>query len=180
RSPAFVIRSNRAGSGGFLQQVSQAVWSVNPSLPLASVRTMQEIYDKSLARTSFALVMLSIAGGMALLLGVAGTYGVISYAVSQRRREIGIRVALAARPAQVTGLFIARGLGLASVGAVLGLGVAVVLSRLMASLLFGVTAIDPMTYAGVSAGLLAATLLACSVPALRAAGLNPVDALRGE
>jgi putative ABC transport system permease protein len=180
RVPAFVVRSPRAGSRGFVQEVSAAVWSVNPNLPLAAVRTQQDIYRKSLGRTSFALVMLSIAGGMALLLGVAGTYGVIAYAVSQRRREIGVRVALGARPAQVTRLFLGHGLRLASIGAALGLAAAVALARFMASLLFGVTAIDPMTYAGVCLGLIAATLLACAVPAVRAAGLSPVEALRGE
>jgi len=156
------------------------VWSVNPNLPLANARTLQEIYDKSLARTSFTLVMLSIAGAMALLLGVAGLYGVIAYAVSQRRREIGIRVALGARPGEVTRLFLTHGLRLASIGTAIGLTFTVVLVRLMSSLLFGVSAIDPLTYATVAVGLTAAALLACYVPAARAAAMNPVEALRGE
>ncbi|MGH9411431.1 MAG: FtsX-like permease family protein, partial [Vicinamibacterales bacterium] len=180
RSPAFVIRSRRAGSSSLLRDVGQAVWSMNPNLPLANVRTLQEIYQKSLARTSFALIMLSIAGAMALLLGVAGIYGVISYAVSQRRREIGIRVALGARPQQVTRLFLGQGLRLAVVGAVLGLAGAVALMRLMGSLLFGVSAVDPITYAGVAIGLVAIALLACYVPAVRATAVSPVEALRAE
>jgi ABC-type antimicrobial peptide transport system permease subunit len=175
-----VVRSSRAGSSAFVKEVSQAVWAVNPNLPLASVRTQQEIYDKSLARTSFALVMLSIAGGMALLLGVAGIYGVISFAVAQRRREIGIRVALGARPGQVTQMFLRQGLVLAAAGTVIGLAGAIAVMRLMASLLFGVSAVDPATYLGVSVALITAALVACYVPAARAAGLNPVEALRGE
>jgi predicted permease len=180
RAPAFVIRSGRAQTAGFITDVSRAVWSVNPNLPLASVRTLQEIYDKSLARTSFALVMLSIAGGMALLLGVAGLYGVIAYAVSLRRREIGIRVALGAQPGEVARLFINLGLRLASIGAAIGVTVTVLAVRLMSSLLFGVSGIDPVTYAGVAIGLIGAALLACYVPAARAAALNPVDALRAD
>ena len=180
RTPAFVIRSRRTGSSGFVGEISRAVWSVNPNLPLASVRTQQEIYDKSLARTSFARVMLSIAAAMALLLGVAGIYGVISYAVSQRVREIGIRVALGARREEVTRLFVGQGLRLAAVGIVLGLGAAVVLTRLMTSLLFDVSTVDPLTYGGVSLGLLLAAVLASYVPALRAASVNPIEALRAE
>jgi len=180
RTPAFMIRGSRTGTRGFIADVSRAVWSVNPNLPLASVRTLREIYDKSLARTSFTLVMLSIAGMMALLLGVAGIYGVISYAVSQRVREIGIRVALGARRQDVTRLFVGQGLRLAIVGIALGLAAAAAAMRLMASLLFGVSALDPLTYGGVSLGLVAAAVLATYVPALRAATVNPVEALRAE
>jgi predicted permease len=180
RAPAFIIRSERAGSSAFVKEVSRAVWSVNADLPLASVRTLQEVYDKSLARTSFALVMLSIAGGMALILGVAGIYGVISFAVAQRRREIGIRVALGARPAQVTQMFLRQGLWLAAAGTLIGLAGAVLVMRLMTSMLFGVSAIDPLTYGGVALGLVGAALLACYVPAARAAGLSPLEALRTE
>jgi predicted permease len=180
RVPAFVIRSRRTGSNGFVGEVGRAVWSINPDLALASVRTQQEIYSRSLARTSFTLVMLSIAGAMALLLGVAGIYGVISYTVSQRVREIGIRVALGARREEVTRLFVVQGLGLAVVGISLGLGAAAGLTRLMASLLFGVDAVDPLTYVSVSLGLVVSALLASYVPALRATSINPVEALRAE
>src|SRR5712692_129097 len=136
RTLAFVIRSPRTGSRAFVSEISQAVWSVNPNLPLANVRTLQEIYDASLARTSFTLVMLAIAGAMALLLGVAGIYGVISYAVSQRTREIGIRMALGARYHEVTGMFVRHGLALAAIGVACGLAAAAALMRLMSSVLF--------------------------------------------
>ena len=121
RSVAFVVRSPRTGSAGFVTEISRAVWSVNPNLPLAGVRTLQEIYNRSLARTSFTLVMLALAGGMALLLGIAGIYGVMSYSVSQRTREIGIRVALGARGERIVGMVLRRGLVLVLIGTALGL-----------------------------------------------------------
>ena len=180
RGVSYAIRSTRTGSNGFVNEISQAVWSVNPNLPLANIRTMSEIFSKSLARTSFALVMLAIAGAMALLLGLAGIYGVISYSVSQRTREIGIRMALGARNQQVTGMFVRNGAALAGIGIAFGLGVAFLLMRLMSSLLFDVKPVDPLTYIGVSLGLAGAAALASYVPALRATTIDPVDALRAE
>ena len=180
RSLTYFVRSSRTGSSGFLAEIGRAVWSVNPNLPLASVRTQQELLDRSMARTSFALVMLAIAGGMALLLGVAGVYGVISYAVSQRTREIGIRIALGARSGEVTRMFVAQGLRLASIGVACGLVAAVALTRLITSMLFDVKAIDPITYGAVAFGLAGAAALASTVPALHASSVDPVDALRAE
>jgi putative ABC transport system permease protein len=180
RSVAYMVRSSRTGSSGFLREVGQAVWSVNPNLPLANTRTLQEIYDKSLAQTSFTLVMLAIAGGMALPLGVAGIYGVISYSVSQRTREIGIRMALGARPQEVTGMFVGYGFRLAAIGIACGLAAAAVTTRLLSSLLFEVSPSDPFTYGAVSVGLVMAAALASYVPALRATLVNPVEALRAE
>ena len=180
RTLSYMIRSGRTGSSGFLNEISRAVWLVNPNVPLANVRTLREVYDASLARTSFTLVMLAIAGGMALVLGIAGIYGVIAYSVSQRTREIGIRMALGARSAEVTRLFVWHGLRLAAVGVACGLVAAVVLMRLMASLLFGVRANDPPTYLAVSLGLAAAAMLASYLPALRATQVDPVETLRAE
>ncbi len=180
REVTFVIRSRRAGTESFLTQVRQAVWSVNASLPLASVRTMQDIYDDSLAATSFTLVMLGIAGVMATLLGLIGIYGVISYTVSQRTREIGIRVALGAEPGPLRWLFIRHGLALAACGTAIGLAAAAGLTRLMKSVIFGISPVDPVTYAAVSVILIAATVLASYLPARRAAAVDPVETLRAE
>jgi predicted permease len=180
RSVSYVVRSQRAGSQSLLADVQQGVWSLNASLPLANVRTLEEIYDKSLARTSFTLVMLAIAGAMALLIGLVGIYGVISYSVSQRRREIGIRVALGAQQRELTRLFIAHGCVLALIGVACGLAGAVALTRVLGSLLFGVKPVDPLTYTVVSIGLIAAAMVASYIPALRAMGVDPVEALRAE
>lgn len=180
RSVTFVIRSDRAGTEGFLSQVRQAVWSVNASLPLASVRTMQEIYDESLATASFTLVMLGIAGAMAMMLALIGIYGVISYTVSQRTREIGIRVALGAEPKAMRRLFLRDGLALAGTGAAIGLAASAALMQLMKSILFGISPVDPLTYTAVPLVLVAAAALASYLPARRAAAVDPVQALRAE
>ena len=163
-----------------MNEVSRAIWAVNPNLPLAGIRTLEEISRRSMARTSFTLVMLALAGGMALLLGLAGIYGVMSYSVSQKTREIGIRVALGARNEEVIRMFVAHGARLAAVGIVCGLAVAAILTRFMSSLLFNVSAADPATYLAVCAGLVMATVLASYLPALRATSVDPVEALRAE
>ena len=180
RSVTFAVRSNSAGTESLLNQMRQAVWSVNPNLPLASVRTMREIFEKSLARTSFTLVMLAIAGAMALVLGIVGIYGVTSYAVSRRTREIGIRLALGAQPGELKRMFVRHGLVLASIGVSAGLGAAMGLSRLMSSLLYGISPLDPITYLAAPVLLAAAAVLASYVPARRAAAVDPIDALRAE
>jgi len=180
RSLAFVVRTPRAGSESLRKEIRQAVWSVDADLPVASVRTLLSLYKGSMARTSFTLVMLALAGGMALFLGVIGIYGVISYAVSQRTREIGIRMALGAERRALLGMFVRHGLVLASVGAACGLVAAAGLTRLMGSLLFGVGPADPATFAAVAAGLVGAAVLASYVPARRATAVDPVEALRAE
>jgi predicted permease len=180
RFVTFAIRSDRAGTESFLKQVQQAVWSVNASLPLASVNTMQEIYSQSLARTSFTLVMLAIAGAMALALSLIGIYGVISYAVSQRTREIGIRLALGAQKGVLRWMFVRSALVLTAVGLVIGLGAAAALMRLMKTLLFGISPLDPLTFLAVPLILATAAGLASYLPARRAAGVDPVEALRAE
>jgi putative ABC transport system permease protein len=180
RRAVFAIRSKRAGSESFLKEVRQAVWSVNPDVPLDRIRTLEQIYRGSMARSSFTLVMLAIAGGMALLLGVVGIYGVISYSVSQRTREIGIRIALGAQQNALTGMVVRHGILLAAIGVAMGLVAAAAVTRIMSSMLFEIRPVDPLTYCAVSAGLLAAAAAASYVPAHRASAVNPVDALRAE
>jgi predicted permease len=176
----FAIRSDRTATEGLLKGAQQVIWSVNGRQPVFLVSTLKELYDQSMARTSFTLVMLALAGGMALALGIVGIYGVIAYAVSQRTREIGIRMAMGAPPAVLLRVFVRQGLLLAGVGAALGLAAAAGLTRLMSSLLFGVKALDPLTYAAVSALLIFAAVLASYIPARRAMAIDPVEALRAE
>jgi predicted permease len=176
----FAIRSSRTGTEGFVTEAQQAIWSVNGRQPVFLVNTLKALYDQSMSRTSFTLVTLAFAGGMALVLGIVGIYAVIAYLVSQRTREIGIRMALGAQPAGILGTFVRHGLLLAGTGATLGLGAAAGLTRLMSSLLFGVTALDPVTYAAVSALLVVAAVLSSYLPARRAISVNPVQALRSE
>lgn len=180
RTVTFAIRSDRAGTESFLNEVRAAVWSVNSNLPLASVRTMQDVYDKSVAQTSFTLVMLGIAGAMALALGIIGIYGVMSYSVSQRQREIGIRLALGAQDRDVLQMVLKQGTKLVLLGVAMGIAAALALTQLMTDLLYGVTAHDPLTFVAVAALLILVALLACYIPARRATLVDPMVALRYE
>jgi predicted permease len=180
RFAKYAIHSSRAGTEGLLGEMQQAVWGVNGSLPLASVGTMQQLYTQSMARTSFTLVMLAIAGTMALALGIIGIYGVISYAVAQRTREIGIRLALGAQKSGLKWMFVRSALALTGVGVVIGLGTAAAMTQMMKSLLFGISPLDPATYILVPLVLAAAAGLASYLPARRAAEVDPMDALRSE
>lgn len=180
RAVTFAIRSDRAGTQSFLNQLQQAVWSVNANLPLALVETMEDIYGRSLARTSFTLVMLAIAGSMALVLGIIGIYGVISYAVAQRTREIGIRLALGAQKGELKWMFVRSALTLTGAGVAIGIISAAGLMQFMKSLLFGISPLDPFTYLSIPFVLLSFAVLASYLPARRAASINPVEALRAE
>jgi predicted permease len=180
RGATFVMRSERAGTEELVSEAERAVWRVNANLPVAAERTMEEIASQSLARTSFTLTMLAIAGSMALVLGVIGIYGVISYTVSQRRREIGIRLALGAQRSGLRWMFVRSALALTAIGVVIGMGAAAALTQLMKSLLFGVSPLDPVTYVAIPLVLAVCAVLASYLPARRAAGVDPVEALRSE
>jgi putative ABC transport system permease protein len=175
---SYAIRSERIHSPGFLHELERAVWSVNPNLPLANVRTLEDIRAASMAQTSFALTMLVIAAVMALCLSVIGLYGVIAYILAQRTREIGIRMALGARPGDVSRLFVHHGLRLTALGVALGIGAALGFTRLMSSLVFGISTTDLVTYVSVSASLGGIALLATYLPARRASRIDPISALR--
>ncbi|MGC1660098.1 MAG: ABC transporter permease [Candidatus Acidiferrales bacterium] len=180
REVAYSVRSSRVGSASLMADVRGAVWAVNPNLPLADVHSLEYFYKMSMARTSFTLVMLAVAGAMSLLLGAVGIYGVIAYSVSQRTREIGIRMALGAERQAVTKMFVRDGLLLAVIGVGIGLVAAFAAMRVMSSLLFGVSPDDPVTYLLASLGVVATAWLATYLPSRRAASIDPVEALRTE
>ncbi len=180
RTMAYAVRSTRVGAPGFVRELEQAVWSVDPNLPLATVQTLEEIQASSMTQTSFALVMLGIAASVAVLIGMVGIYGAVAYAAAQRTREIGVRMALGAQVGDVRTMFLRHGLWLTAIGTAIGLGIALVLTRVMSAFLFGVGPMDPITYLVVSAVLAGMTLVATYLPAQRATRVDPVVALRGD
>jgi predicted permease len=180
RTMAYAVRSTRVGTPGFVRELEQAVWSVNPNLPLAAVQTLEDIQVSSMTQTSFALVMLSIAATVALLIGMVGIYGTVAYAAAQRTREVGVRMALGAQVGDVRQMFLRHGLWLTTLGIAIGVAIALVVTRVLSAFLFGVSPMDPLTYAAVSVGLACMTLVATYLPAHRASRVDPVVALRGE
>jgi len=180
RSTVFVVRSQLAGTQSLMKAIQQQVSMVNPNVPLANSDTLGNLYAQSMARTSFTLVMLCVSGGIALLLGTVGIYGVMAYSVSQRTRAIGIRMALGAPRGAVVGAFVRQGMWLTVVGIAIGLVVASATMRFMSSLLYGVSAEDPITYITIACAVVIASLLACYLPSRRAAAVDPMLALRSE
>ncbi len=179
-SISFAMRSDRTGTEAFLADIREAVARVTPDRPVAQVRTLADVYRASMARKSFFLTILGIAGTMALVLSIVGIYGVLAYAVLQHRREVGIRLALGARPSVVTGMYVSRGIRLSAVGIVIGVAGAVASTRWLSSLLFGVTPVDPVTFAVAIAVLVLAAGVASYVPARRAASVDPVETLAAQ
>jgi putative ABC transport system permease protein len=178
RGAGIAIRSSRVGTPGLLEDVEEAIWEISPNLPVQGVRPLPDLMAASMGRTSFAMILLGVAGLVALILGLVGVYGVVSYAVSQRQRELGMRMALGAQPGQVKGMVLKQGFVLAGIGVVLGLVLAVGATRLMSSILIGVDPVDPLTYSAVAGGLLVVALLASYLPARRASRVDPMTALR--
>jgi putative ABC transport system permease protein len=160
------------------EALTQTVHSINPELPVFNVRTMADLMSASMARRKFSLLLMSVFGVSALLLAALGVYGVMVFVVSQRAQEFGIRLALGAKPRDILGLAFRPGLILTATGTIVGLGGSIVVTRLMSSLLFGVSASDPMTFAVVPLLLGIVTMAACFLPARRATRVSPMEVLK--
>jgi putative ABC transport system permease protein len=174
---ALVVRTNVAPLS-LATSVRNAVWAVDKDQPVSDIRTMEGIVSESVARQRFSMLLLGIFASLALILAAVGIYGVMSYSIAQRTREIGIRMALGAQRSDVLKLAVGQGLRLVLIGVAIGLGAAFILTRVMASLLFGVSATDPTTFATISLVLISVALLASYIPALRATRVDPMVALR--
>jgi ABC-type antimicrobial peptide transport system permease subunit len=162
----------------YANAVREAIWSVDRDQTITKVETLSAIVGGNVARPRLLATLLLLFGIMGLTLGVLGIYGVLAYAVGQRRQEIGVRVALGASPRSVLGLVVGQGMSLAALGVVAGIAGALVLTRVMAAVLYDVRTTDPATFATVVAVLLAAALVASWLPARRALRIDPVQALR--
>jgi putative ABC transport system permease protein len=160
------------------EALTQVVHGIDPELPVFDVRTMAELRSASMARRQFSLFLMSVFAVVALLLAALGIYGVMAFVVSQRAQEFGIRMALGAMPRDVLGLAFRPGLILTATGTLVGLGASIGVTRLMSSLLFGVSASDPMTFAAVPVLLAIVTMAACFIPARRATRVSPMEALK--
>ena len=174
-----VVRAH-GGALGLVAPVRAAVAAIDPNLPLAHVETLAQVVARSIARTSFTMMLLVIAAAVALFLGAVGLYGVISYVVSQRTREIGVRMAIGAARSHIFRMVLREGLIIAAVGIALGLAVSLALTRLLQTLLFGVSATDPEVFVALPLFLVAVALIASWLPARRAAAIEPLEAIRYE
>jgi ABC-type antimicrobial peptide transport system permease subunit len=175
-----LVLRTRGNPAGYAPLVRRAIRNIDPTLAVFDVRTMETQLSQALFLPRAAAFLFGLAGFMGLLIATVGVYGVISFAVAQQTKEIGIRMALGARRGQVLGIVLKQGLGLTVIGSAVGLGLSLVLARLAASLLYGVSPTDPVTFLCVPMFLLLVALVACVVPALRAASLDPLRALRYE
>jgi len=174
-----VVRANSDPSS-LSSAVRQEVQAIDPTIPVSHVRLMEDVLSSAQSRPRFLTLLLSLFSGIALIIATVGIYGVISYSVARRSREFGLRMALGAAPTNILGLVLKQGVLLTGFGVAVGLIAALMLTRLMASLLFGVTSTDPITYLGVSALLAAVAILATYIPARRATQVDPIKILRYE
>jgi putative ABC transport system permease protein len=179
RGLTYVVRTT-GNPLGVLGYVRQTVRSLDPNLPIADVQTLDTVMANSLAQARFTTTLLGLFAALALTLASIGIYGVIALLVSRRRQEIGIRIALGAKPRSILAMVVRRGMALAAAGVALGLAGALALGSVLNSMLFGVTRFDPLTFAAVPALLGAVALVACAIPAGRAANVSPMVALREE
>jgi putative ABC transport system permease protein len=176
----YLIARTSQDPAGMVNALRGAVWAVDADRPVAFIRTMDQLMEENVADRERPMTLLGIFAGLALVLACIGVYGVLAYSVAQRTREIGVRMALGARPLDVTRMILGRGLRLSAIGLIAGAALAGVLGVLLRTLLFGVTPAAPLVYAGTAASLLIVALAACVIPAQRAARVDPVVALRDE
>ena len=174
------VRTSPENPLTLLPAVQQAVWNVNKSVPLGNPRTMNDLIARTLLQKKFTMLLLSIFAGAALLLAAIGLYGVISYSVAQRTRELGIRIALGAQRSDVLRLILRQGMTLVAAGIVFGIAASIGLTRLIATLLYGVSATDPFTFFALSIALVSVAFVACWLPARRASTVDPIVALHAE
>jgi len=174
----FAVRTLTSNPLTLVPAIQDAIWSVDKNVAPGTARSMEMLVARSLLKRKFTMTLLAIFAGLAVTLAAIGLYGVMSYSVSQRTREIGIRMALGAQRAQVLKLIVKQGMKLTAIGVLLGIGASLGLTRLIANLLFGVSATDLATFGALSVLLLSVALLACWLPARRASGVDPMVALR--
>jgi putative ABC transport system permease protein len=179
RLMALVVRTN-GDPATATRSMRQLVREMDPTLPTFEARSMRAVVDGSIARLSFTMIILGVAAAVTLILGVIGLYGVISYVVTLRTRELGVRIALGAQPSAVETMVTSQGMTLSAIGVVVGLGLVVVAARFLRSFLFEVAPTDPLVLGGATATLLVFALLASWIPARRAARVNPIEALRAD
>jgi len=179
-SPYYLIARTAQDPASVINALRGAVWAVDSERPVALIRTMDQLMEQNVADRARPMMLLGIFAGLALVLACIGVYGVLAYSVAQRTREIGVRMALGARPGDVTWMILGRGLKLSAVGLIAGAALAGILGILLRTLLFGVTPAAPLVYAGTAASLIVVALAACVIPAQRAARVDPVVALRDE